>query len=332
ILSLFFRPVKRKKAVKIGAGTRRACLERNQSEVVINAGDQLTPEEAEVIASVCDDEDDIFDESQSVHDSHVANTVRVKAIEAMGALGVEVSASELREAEMVMYKIAGLAKRVNDTAHLKAEFEILVDAAAKDPNSPITGEKRSLDRRVSTRWNSDLACLDAYFLLYCIIEKLTGVRDHKLQGFILTDNQRHLAEELRDILLVVEGPTQLFSQAEVPLIAEVIPMFLVIQQALKKASDDDKLLPILRISAYAGLLVCKKYYALTDECEAYYIAIVMSPDKKLSWFITNGFTMAEVQEIRKMAITRWEESYKKYQCTFSQAVTLQNNQNIVRFS
>ncbi|EJC97720.1 uncharacterized protein FOMMEDRAFT_98270, partial [Fomitiporia mediterranea MF3/22] len=281
ILTLFFKPVKKKKAVKIGLGMRRSTLEGLHSELVLDAGDVLSPEEVELFNTLDGDEDHINDESQTIHDMHIAISVRDRAIADMRAKGVTVRQNELREAEVVLYKVAGLAKRVNDSGRLKSRFESLVDAAAKDPNSPITGEKHTLDRRVSTRWNSDLACLDAYFLLYPIVEQLTAVQEFKLQNFVLSDTQLHLAKELCDILLIVEGPTRLFSQANVPLIANIIPMLLVIQQALTRASEDTSQPSVLRIAAYAGTLVCKKYYALADECEIYYIAIVMSPDKKL---------------------------------------------------
>lgn len=58
-----------------------------------------------------------------------------------------------------------------------------------------------------------------------------------------------------------------------PLIADVIPMMFDVQQALENASNDCNLPYVLRIAAYAGVIVCKKYLALTDECEAYWIAI-----------------------------------------------------------
>lgn len=62
--------------------------------------------------------------------------------------------------------------------------------------------KRTLDRRVPTRWNSDLACLDAHVHFKDIIQQLTGVAANKLQAYQLSPDQWHLAEDLADILIV----------------------------------------------------------------------------------------------------------------------------------
>jgi hypothetical protein len=36
---------------------------------------------------------------------------------------------------------------------------------------------------------------------------------------------------------------------------------------------------------------------------------VMCPDRKLKWFKDHGRTAAQIKEIKKMVIKRWEESY-----------------------
>ncbi|EJD02902.1 uncharacterized protein FOMMEDRAFT_84803, partial [Fomitiporia mediterranea MF3/22] len=329
-LTLFFRPVKRRKAIKIGSGTQRRAGQAH-SEVVVNTGNELSPEDAELFETLCEENEQGLDEGQQIHDMHIAVTVRNQAIEEMRSKGVILQDGELQEAEMVLYKVAGLAKRVNDNAFLKARFESLVEAAVKDQDSPITGDKRVLARRVATRWNSDLACLDSYFLLYPIVQQLTGIREYKLQSFILSDTQLALARELREVLSIIEEPTCLFSQAKVPLVAEVLPMLLVVQRALRQASEDQSQPHVFWIAAHAGSIVCQKYYALSDESEVYYMAIVMSPDKKMSWFLKENFTLQEVTEIQKLVVSHWEESYKKYQRSLAQSVALQNAHSKVFF-
>lgn len=85
----------------------------------------------------------------------------------------------------------------------------------------------------------------------------------------------------------------------------------------------------IRVAAQAALLLIDKYFSLTDECEVYAIAmgmsmclacmirtpyslsiLVMSPYKKLQWFRDKGRTSAQVEEIRRLVINRWEESYQ----------------------
>jgi hypothetical protein len=36
----------------------------------------------------------------------------------------------------------------------------------------------------------------------------------------------------------------------------------------------------------------------------------MCPDRKLKWFKDRGHTAAQIEEIRKLVINRWVESYK----------------------
>jgi hypothetical protein len=36
----------------------------------------------------------------------------------------------------------------------------------------------------------------------------------------------------------------------------------------------------------------------------------MCPDKKLKWFKDHGRTAAQIRDIRKLVVTRWNQSYK----------------------
>jgi len=67
--------------------------------------------------------------------------------------------------------------------------------------------------------------------------------------------------------------TQIFQQAQVPLIIEVIPAFEALQQELKAMSNYTGLPAICHVAAHAGWLVGQKYVQLLGECEAYVISI-----------------------------------------------------------
>jgi len=67
--------------------------------------------------------------------------------------------------------------------------------------------------------------------------------------------------------------TQIFQQAQVPLIIEVIPAFEALQQELKAMSNYIGLPAICHVAAHAGWLVGQKYIQLLGECEAYVISI-----------------------------------------------------------
>jgi len=93
--------------------------------------------------------------------------------------------------------VAGLARRVHDNSTLKEKFDTLV---SNDKDLP--GDKMALDRRVTTRWNSDLTCLDAHIYFRSPVEQLTGAAVNKLQAYQLSEKQWALAEMLSAILEV----------------------------------------------------------------------------------------------------------------------------------
>ena len=66
----------------------------------------------------------------------------------------------------------------------------------------LVGSKKALDRRVSTRWNSDLTCLEAHIHFKNVIQQLTGVAANKLQAYQLSDEQWELADDLVEVLIV----------------------------------------------------------------------------------------------------------------------------------
>ena len=98
-----------------------------------------------------------------------------------------------------MLKISGLARKVQDTTVLKSAWNRIVqnDIAA----GVLDKNKTDLDRRVATRWNSDLACLKAHLYFRVQITKLIA-EERSLSRFALTDAQWKLAYELADVLEV----------------------------------------------------------------------------------------------------------------------------------
>jgi len=69
-------------------------------------------------------------------------------------------------------------------------------------NPDIQGSKQALDRHVSTRWNSDLSCLDAHVYFRPVVEQLTASSANKLKAYRLTEKQWELAEEVQEALVV----------------------------------------------------------------------------------------------------------------------------------
>lgn len=96
-----------------------------------------------------------------------------------------------------MFKVAGLARRVHDSSTLKEKFDKLVTA-----DTSLEGNKRTLVRRVPTRWNSDLNCLLSHIHFREIVEQLTATPSLNLRAYALTADQWKMAEDLCEILLV----------------------------------------------------------------------------------------------------------------------------------
>lgn len=74
---------------------------------------------------------------------------------------------------------------------------------------------------------------------------------------------------------IFDGPTKLFSQSQVPLIVDAIPMLESLEESMLAIRDDsvNHLKNVFRVAAQAALLLIDKYSIFTDECELYQIAI-----------------------------------------------------------
>ncbi|KAJ7237236.1 hypothetical protein C8J57DRAFT_945396, partial [Mycena rebaudengoi] len=92
--------------------------------------------------------------------------------------------------------------------------------------------------------------------------------------------------------------TLYFSQAETPLIANVVGALQDLIIALKGVRDDPETSNVVRVAACAAVLVAEKYFSLIEECEAYAIAIFISPDKKLGWFKKRGWDDKAIARIK----------------------------------
>lgn len=72
---------------------------------------------------------------------------------------------------------------------------------------------------------------------------------------------------------IFEKISKRFSQAEVPLVYEVLPMMARLRRDLEQMRDDTGLPNVIRIAAIAGLLVLNKYDVRFQDTEVYRIAL-----------------------------------------------------------
>lgn len=224
-LSFFFKQYKRKKAPAKIAGTERkrghtATAPSTRApppddELVLDGGDELSIEDQELAETLAEDDISAPDTAgQDVHDEKVVDTLRVVAIRQMEDQGIRIGTIAGQEAlklfpkvrislSLCIYsyncntKVAGLATRVNDSGTLKAIFDSRVTE-----NPTLEGDKRALDRRVPTRWNSEGECLDAHIHFRSVIESMTSTTELRLQSYKLTDDQWNLSYDVSEVLEV----------------------------------------------------------------------------------------------------------------------------------
>ena len=115
-LSFFWREYKRKKVIKVGKGTRQ---KRGQAgiltgvhtaveDVVVDEGDDLTPEEEEIAAAIREDAANVpLDNGQEVHDEKVVQTLKARAIADMVKKKIKITPEHNHEAIGILPKVRG---------------------------------------------------------------------------------------------------------------------------------------------------------------------------------------------------------------------------------
>ena len=82
-------------------------------------------------------------------------------------------------------------------ALLRKKFDRLISA-----HETLQGDKRALDRRVPTQWNSELDCVKAHLYFHPVIKAFTSPTENGLKAYRLTHTQWDLAEDVADVLSV----------------------------------------------------------------------------------------------------------------------------------
>ncbi|KAF9650219.1 hypothetical protein BDM02DRAFT_3068491, partial [Thelephora ganbajun] len=132
----------------------------------------------------------------------------------------------------------------------------------------------TLTHQVPTRWNTDFAALKSHITFQKEVLQLI-VANPTLRKYTLTDKQWELAKYLADVLMIFNDITTLFSCANVPLVHEVVPMLILLEEQLENICDTSDLLKVVHVAAIASLLVVNKYSKLTELSEVYWIAMGM---------------------------------------------------------
>ncbi|KAH7101073.1 hypothetical protein BKA62DRAFT_608870, partial [Auriculariales sp. MPI-PUGE-AT-0066] len=303
------KPKKKKVAIEVLAGQKRTA-EYSEDREEMDNGDELDdPDGIYVTDESAADQVDLSKVSFS--QGEVKKTVQA-AYATAAEHGIMVSPHLQREALELMPKVqcfsqvAGLAKRVHDSATLNKSFKLRVKKHLGDKET-----KFALDRRVPTRWNTDHACLGAHIKLREAVVDLTGDENYDLAKYALTDVQWQLASELHQELTMFDRLTHILSESEVPLAHQTLPLYEELMAQLKKLQHNVKRSPVLRVAAIATMAIVNKYLGRAEKTEVHRIAIAMLPHRKLRWLREQwGWSPEDIDKAREIVITHWEHNYR----------------------
>ena len=116
-LSFFWRVYKHKKVVKVSTGTRRARgavvaiadVQTAVKDVVIEEGDDLTPEEENITNALQEDESETSpDNGQQLHDKKIVQTLKVHAVTDMARKGIKITPAQNKAAIGILPKVSSL--------------------------------------------------------------------------------------------------------------------------------------------------------------------------------------------------------------------------------
>ncbi|KAF8974785.1 hypothetical protein BDZ97DRAFT_1646609, partial [Flammula alnicola] len=309
-----FKKPKLTKSVKIPSDNDAAEEEHVLDPRNASSNEDVAVTEEAIIDALENEDND----GQVAHDEVVVKSLHDVAIQQMAKNGVTMRQAEERMALKLFPAVSGLARRIHDSSPLNKQFQELVD---KHPE--LESNKRVLDQCVPTRWNSDFDCLAAHFHFKNIIQSITGVTNNNLKAYCLSDDQWDLAEDVQEVLKLFKDLMLLFSQAEVPLVVDALPMLFHLHDSLAAAAADKPQMEdeednaddnsssssfhetpaVIQIAAHAGVLLINKYMDLTWDCEIYLVSItVMCPDQKVNWFKTYNFSAQKLREIKKRVV------------------------------
>jgi hypothetical protein len=116
ILLFFFKQYKRKKAVKVGTGTkqRRGHTQTTtddilevENELVVAAGEEPTGEDQEQALNL-DEEAPVEETGQQAHNDKIVRTLKVKATSEMAKRGIQISTTKNTQAIALFPKVCDL--------------------------------------------------------------------------------------------------------------------------------------------------------------------------------------------------------------------------------
>ncbi|KAG8733478.1 hypothetical protein FRC11_005942 [Ceratobasidium sp. 423] len=133
-------------------------------------------------------------------------------------------------------------------------------------------------KRITTRWNSDLACAETHWDSQAPIQSMTDNAANKLGRYHLSTTQWTWLDWLRKTLPFLRDNTHIG-----------IPS-------------------VIRLAAYSALHVLNKYMSLLEESDIYWMAVALCPWYKTRWFADNHFSSERISYIHRLLL----QTYTRY--------------------
>ncbi|KAG1760279.1 hypothetical protein EDD22DRAFT_761708, partial [Suillus occidentalis] len=137
------------------------------------------------------------------------------------------------------------------------------------------------------------------------IDIICADKNMDLRDYELSEKEWELAQQLCDVL---KDATLFFSRS-MPNLATVIPAMDMINRKLTTDSITCTYEPAIRASLGLAKKTLNRYYSMTDWSEVYWIAMVLHPRHKLSYFKEAGWGAQWIQAAESIVHKEFERSY-----------------------
>lgn len=162
-------------------------------------------------------------------------------------------------------KIKGIAKTLRYGTNAKLEWNTICTNSGR--------EAISVRRSVETRWNTAIAMIDDILSMEDEIKRLVAVPNLDLQKYTMCSEEWTMTRSLQPLLRAFLALTLKFSQSNVPLISEVIPMMDQLTTGIDHLRASHKIHPMVRYAAALTQQMVNKLYSKSDESWIYRVAI-----------------------------------------------------------
>lgn len=160
---------------------------------------------------------------------------------------------------------------------------------------------------VKTRWNSTYHMIVRAKDLKLAVQALC-VHEKSLTSLQLTEEEWSYLTVVEQLLVKFDRATKLMSMERHPTIHSYIPTFDWIVECLNEFAGRHN--GVLRNAALGALTKMKKYEPTVDKCIIPFVATVLHPALKLTYFKEHGYSAAKIRDIKKAVAEYFTREYE----------------------